>query len=533
MANGNTYYLQGTTNLEDLFESFDANEDLEPIIECSGFDLVLNENCDAADPDGKIYNITIQNSSSENKLILEDKSRIRLAASLPSNTSLWINPDKPLPYYDELTGSYETKFTANARCEIQLNGNFGLGSNGGNLPTETRPGGFLAKIKKWIDTSTFQLEENSNINLHPNDMIEFTSYNSNYAAAFTRTIASYNSETKIIILATPAEGSYVVRKDGQYIGLIAGGVTLVNPNNNWTISVLQKPMICGTLNFVSVNTGGFSCTNSILKADRIGMAVFGFSYGDGQPCALCADNASVIVGQFVGYVISRPSNKFNAKIGEACCTYTYSRGTSSGGDIVVNGGHIDMSLYSAFSQKQGVPMILKNVDLYSKNTPSFKTAIYYNNCSINGVTINEWTESTGTVTCTKRNDLDPSIELPDAWYHVPSNSSVVTWRYEDVFVRAGESIRYHVYWMPSTEGAIASVAFTDNTIWWPDIMKLGLDLYPNIKFEAGLQNLHWYSKLLSWTNASNEDKQIRVWECVTGATPGGYLRTWRASGGIL
>lgn len=554
MANGLTYYLQDRTNLSSLFPQFDANEDLEPIIECSGYDLILNEGCNCVDPDRitspggqpAIYNITIKNGGTTNKLILEDKSRIRLKATLPTNVCPFVNPDKPLPYCDPVTGSYVTGLTANARCEIQLSGNFALGGGPASLPTEQRPGNWYGNQINYVkqdDIKTISFLDDFNI--HEGDIIAPASWN-----LYRCKILSYDSITYSAIIETPMETfpsywyscsggivihSLISNKNTPFINAdtVGGTINLIAENtSNQTINLFDNcccniKRCCSTLDITTTNTTGSNKTNSsllgktlTLKIDEVGAGYLTSDFGSRDSSgAINFITETVVCGIIGGYYNNHSTTNINrTPIDQKIILKTVINGTSNANFITMVG-----KLGKEWEIRNSPNVSVSPSYIYSR-----KSYVHLINC---GNILERLVEKDGTVTRVLRSDFPLTTDLPNAWHHVPVNATNATWRYEEHFIRNGETFTFNCKFLPGDENTVAKIAITDDNYWFP-ISHGIIPAFVEHSFE-NKNPLEWEYGYITYKNDLGYDRQIRFWEIVFGSTEGGYIKSWRASGGVL
>jgi hypothetical protein len=242
-----------------------------------------------------------------------------------------------------------------------------------------------------------------------------------------------------------------------------------------------------------------------------------------------------------GIVANSSCNDAFIRVGEIAANSFYHNNSSAiNARIFIGGGefgelNFNYSYFKPFDG-EGCNVLLRGLHARTMNSLAFasrKEAYRVVDCDMPNVPSGDvQVESSGTVTRTARTDFPAATDLPDAFYHAPATAGNVTWRYEDRWVRKGETLRMRARWMPPGAGARASVAVTEHATWWPDLWPLGAEALAAREFAGGTE-LQWTGGEIAWRNDSGEDCQVRVWECVTGSTLGGYLRVWESTGGPM
>ena len=510
-----THVLQADTLISSLLPSGGGSLASGDTINFNGHTLIMD--CDAVD-----FPFTPANSGGVRcKLELRDLSRIDLNASLPSTVHPWVDPEHPLPVSTPGVANgidgYVTGFTANARAEIRCSGTggkAGLGGGSAMLPTETRCGHFWARVSAVSGTTVIF---DRDLDLHQSDIIRNVTFR-NGSKTYS-TVVTYDRTT---CTATLSDANM---RANDFVFVVAGGVMIYLAAYPHSTTTLTAPMSAGTLNIhgtSAANGLAWTGTNSAFIADRA--TCFANSV-EGASCYLFGPNVSAKVRQLAGDRISNTSHNVYVEIGECLSTGLYvgplSRCRIGGGRLLAEGtfsGELSAS-------NTTLPSIVPSIG---------KSAAEYNDCLVNGSASGATIVlKNGTVTRTSRTDFPTDTDLPDAQYHVPNAADAVTWRYEDRWVRKGETLRMRARWMPAGASSRASVAVTELATWWPDLWTLGADALAKAEFVAGMEQLKWHDGSLEWRNDTGVDCQVRVWECVSGDTLGGYLRVWEATGGAM
>lgn len=524
-----THTLTADTLISTLMPSGGGSLASGDTINLSGRSLIVD--ADAVD-----YPVTIANSGVDANLELRDLGRIKLNATLPANVNPYIDPAHPLPVSAEpgIDGDpYRTNLTANARAEIQLNGNFSLGGGAAILPTETRDGPFWSKVVSWANNTSCTLARP--MPLHVGDLLMRCGSTAAWGVITFGRVASYN-ETTLNVTFSESVGSGL--NAGDALGIVAGGVVLYRPYHPRNC-VLVSPCNAGTLNFVSVGSTdgwGNGLTESTLRAHRVGMATYGAVGAEYQACGICGVNSSVVIEEAVAHALcfvggANPVLSASAIIGELAATGMASLYpvSLSGSSVRVGGGYLrEYLLFSSPTYAAGggcgVFASLSGMELGAYPNTGKKGGVELNQCTVGGNPVDsKLVTSSGTVTRTERG----------GWYmnyHAPATATDSTWSYTDRTVAPGATLRLACTW--SREGGSAtraSVAITDTATWWPQLWLVGENALSSTEFSGVAES----QQLLTWRNTGTEARQVRVWECVTGSTGGGYLKVEEVKGGAL
>lgn len=508
-----THILPADTLLSTLLPSGGGSLASGDTIDFNGHALVMD--CDAVD-----YPFTPANAGGVPcRLELRDLSRIKLNATLPATVHPWIDPAHPLPAAAEpgIDGNpYRTPLTANARAEIQLNGGFGLGGGAADLPTETRSGNFWAKVVS--SPGATELVFDRDLPLHPGDIVAFSG-----APAYSgwATAAGYDSETQKALFAGNLDGG--ARAAGAICGICSGGVCVRSLYVGHISGFITAPARAGTLvvvNCARQRLNGAVLNGSAIAADRLAVNIS----ADANTSGLIAAG-TVIARQVLCGALLRGGGAF-VRIGTCVCTRLVSDGAICSGHVEIG----DMRQQEAGSGSIGLQGTL-SVEIHGPDRLGGTVPVAREKCALR--TGDTTQIGAGTVTRTARTDFPAATDLPDAFFHAPATAGDVTWRCEDRWVRKGETLRMRVRWMPAATGARASVAVTDLAVWWPDLWPIGAEALAKAEFAAGLEQLKWHDGAVEWRNDTGEDCQVRVWECVSGDTLGGYLRVWESTGGPM
>ena len=379
------------------------------------------------------------------------------------------------------------------------------------MPTETRPGNWYAIVLGYPATNKVKLDRK--LNLHVGD---YLSNHSTYTNNILKVI-DYDEPNDTVTL----DNSYGTRTNNRYCSIFGGGICIHQLSG--TATIINAPLVGGHIGVLSHNRNSPMIANIIicdfLYVGNIGTNNIDQTITFGKDCYINKCSCWTIYGWTGG---TYTSNLGYININELVVYYAFGNdGTNSG------------SLYKANIKKLMCTATAGNVVYWSytngcDTTPkagSRGTAIYKNIIRT----------STGTMTKTSRSNFPVDTDLPDAWYHKPSSATNVTFRYEDYYVKNGETIQFHIRWLPINT-AKASLAITDMVTWWPDIWQLKPIAYSYTEIpsvQSGLQQAQWCQYSIKWFNDTGEDQQIRLWECVTNDTDGGLIRTWRSLGGTL
>jgi hypothetical protein len=214
-----------------------------------------------------------------------------------------------------------------------------------------------------------------------------------------------------------------------------------------------------------------------------------------------------------------PANLSFISLDEVCTWFLSSVDYRGNFRVKINGGYIG-PYFSGQVDFVGVQIDVANTNIGAiQAPPTSLCSARVENCISQGVLISSWIEKAGTVSL-------------DSGLHAPATADDVTWRYTDRAVPAGATLRLRCAWM--REGSAetrASVAVTDPATWWPQLWPLGTAALASVEFTGGTAD--WRSELLTWRNTGTEPVTVRVWECVTGTVPGGYLKVEEVKGGAL
>lgn len=513
-----THVLSSDTPISSLMPSGGGTLASGDTIELSGHDLIV-------DSDAANYPVTLSNAGAAAHMELRNGGRIGLNATLPTSICPWVDPEHPLP-----ESNYTAGLTGNASAEIQFRANISLGGGPASLPTATRPGNFWAIVLSSDSTTTLQFDRD--FPLHAGDYIaNLMQYN-----AIQRVkVASYDSATHTATLETALSRRTV----GDTWSLVAGGVCLHKVStSSWNATWLTSPASGGTLTLfspaVTTNIGTVFGDNAIF--DRVLWGGCG-SISGATNSVFSADAKTRIVGQLAcGLVqIGASSASFSFSnssciIGElATCSYAYDGNCIySQKNVVSHRGIINATFVNKYS---GIGnFCFTNTSFKILPTVTNNAQVRLIDCTVDGVSLPGDTTylSTGTVTRVLRSDFPVDTDLPDAFYYAPATAADVPWRYEDYWVRKGETLRVSCRAMRGGDDAKALVAIGKMEVWVPSD---GMPVLAEWRCEGG-QALEWQGGSLEWTNDTGEDCQVRLWSMATGAN-GGYLRVWRATGGAM
>lgn len=521
-----TWALPADTLLSSLLPSGGGGLAAGDTVDFNGYTLIMD--CDAV-----AYPFIPTNAGGVScKLELRDLSRIRINASLPATVHPWVDPEHPLPVstpgVSNGVDGYITGLTANARAEIQLAADFTLGGGTANLPTEVRKGAFWAIVSG--SNSTTELVFDRDFPLHAGDYIfNLTLYNGIQKVQ----IAAYDPITHTATLvSSPAR-----RTAGDTWALLAGGICIRKDVNSGT-GIFSADVNAGSLTVFGSNARG-SIFNKNANVKRVLASPAEFATSNSGPTTLLGRTpGSVVVANEVACnTVSggwgNTEQTYSSCILGECVTNSFIMGSlQMNNRIFLNSGR---SVRDNSVSPAGVFHIeLRNTFMAGSITINPRSSLHLvNSTYLNTRNTDTTIISTGSVSRTARTNFPVDTDLPDAQYHAPNVSDVVTWRYEDRWVRKGETLRLQTRWMPAGASSKASVAVTDPAAWWPDLWPLHADAFASIEFTPGIEQLKWHGKSLTWNNDTGEDRQVRIWECVTGDTLGGYLRTWQATGGAM
>lgn len=520
----NVITLTQDTTMSELVNDSDIPLVDADTIQLKGHNLIVDIiTCGSADPD---YNdevnigVTVKNDGGgECNLEFKDLSGIRLNATLPVTVYPWVDPDNPLPVITKdprkvIHGDpYCTKLTANARAEIQLAGNFSLGGGSASLQTITRSDKWYSNIVTWPSNTECELEDI--LNVHKNDMFGIICGGDN--AGFYRIT---NIQSKTITISESPLGNY--RPTSGVCCIMGGGFMIKGLHNNTT------PMINQNINFGALSilknasNGNSIFTNAIIIGDRlIGMPhvngrTWAKSLCQGISCAIINDIATpCLKGENIG------GSKIKVIAKNILTTYNMGTGDCQN-DIIADyfvgcsfifGTNTTVRVHSKVITSNGIGMDRGTMDKYS--FIHGENWAYYNNRNVYQI-------STGTV---------QFYEDKKAWQHKPTNATYTTWRYTDRLIPPHKYLFLRIFRLveSASQNSEARVAITDTANW-----------YPETKFGAladivirDIETDKWQTYSLKWRNDSDEPQQVRVWECASGSTDGGYLRVEEATGGPM
>ncbi len=516
-------------------------------IQLAGHSLIID--ADAVD-----YKVNLANSGGACRVELRDGGRVSLGftpnntvQSLPSNVELYIDPENPLPADFEEESQYITGFTANARAEVILpQWISSLGGSAYNIPTKTRAGNFWAFSVSYPASNKVQFDRPMPV--HVGDGLMFLSA---WNALGTYVVTAVESDT---VCEVSREISSSIRNKTTTVGLLAGGVVIRTDAGGATLDpnspgILSAPCKAGTLAVIGngsrTSVGSFFIYNSApLVADRfVGGMAPGFSYAE-TAMSVGFGNSSVRIKQCITPTIWSGMNSAtalrnrikNAQFDEAAffslcwsanfcdCLAPITIGGGAWGTSLLDGAGANMP------NSSGLAAHLKNVSAPFIASPNIGYgAVHLENCTLANVATGDlWLSSSGTV-----KKMDEEVGgVSGTWIHSPATSSDATWRHTDRTVPAGATLRLRCAWRRDGSAATrASVAVTDTSTWWPRLWPLGADALASVEFTGG--SADWRSELLAWRNTSSDAATVRVWECVTGTTAGGYLKVEEVKGGQL
>ena len=487
-------------------------------IELAGFNIIW-------DADLRSVWVTITNGGAAAHFECRNGGGVSLNASLPSNVSPWVDPDNPLP-----ESNYEAGLTANASFIFALSTTLG----GGNavLPTGVRAGNFWAFATAYPTSTTITFDRD--LPLHPGDYLIPLG---RWDAMMTVSVIEYDAQTRTATVSrTP-----IIRTVGFAWGLVAGGVCFDISNLPNAASIFSATMQAGTLNILRPTANkGFSISKSNkFYAQRFGTAFFDNGNSTGF---LIGFRGWIKIHQFVGqgcfytndYGPNQPKSihidegAISGLIGGGVYSTALSPMFIGGG--VVNNTYQTQNI-NPVPCATGVGLFAKNVSFSSGISTIFSNnfrsgALVAEGCSFAGTPYyDSWIEPDGTIT----KNFDATF-LPYTWFHAPATSANTTWRYEDHTVKPHVTLHIRALWKRAeNSAATASVAITDPANWYA--VTQGGALAETV-FGANV-GADWTERVISWRNDGETDAQVRVWECVSGDTSGGYLRTIEATGGPM
>ena len=507
-----------------------------------GDQIEFNGNNLIVDADARSVGVKLTNTGSSAHLEFQNGGAIKLnqsggsgitAYALPTSIFPWVNPENPLPESNYTAGLY-----ANASAEIQLNGNIMLGGGEANLPTRTREGNFWALVDDPAAgyNDSYHLTFNRDINLHPGDKIGIIARTDDIKQY---TVKNYDSS----IFTVETEESITNRTKNNIYGLLSGGICLhqVNSSAFWNSVFLSANMTVGTLNVISETTYSQPyislINNTIINADRL-MFCFTSASSIGTPSA----NGMIVGGSlncnqlFCQWRVCKIDSiqvSF-VNVGECVCqcVFGYNNGQLFIGKYSINGGINSNASTWTGNILCGMMSIETNDFIWRTMPPNPVTPTsmaHFINCTIDGENIgDQYRMLAGTAT----KSTITNSPIPYSWLHVPASNSDTTWRYGDYTVKPQKTLRIRGFFKRYSNASISTGAFaiTDQANWYPTTK--------NADSEAIFSdfNSDWQIKQIEWKNTSDEDAQVRVWECVTGGgtiDDGAYLRTMETSGGPM
>lgn len=551
----NIITLTQDTTMSELVNDSDIPLVDADIIQLKGHNLIVDIiTCGSADPDFTDevnMGVTVKNDGGgECNLEFKDLSGIRLNATLPGTVHPCVDPDNPLPVFTKdprkvIHGDpYCTKLTANARVEIQLAGNFSLGGGSASLPTETREGKFYAKIK--TITSNTEIEFDDNIDLHKNDyLINYYLWDSN-----TCKVSSYNSTTKIAILSSALRYTYTNKYCASYGGGILvyrisnGGNAIINADinfgalsilgtntkkeNNNFLSFSNCKVIGNRLNCMSYidsdvtnnhDRQGYFCQSANLNVKNV-VAWYLVPYGPHSNSRYFADSC-IFIENAIFYAFFNTDANHNYQ-------YAYNNIHIKIKNLITN-FLAQGQIYSGILEIENVNVWDTNSQLVSKGdfqTPGKFALLYYGQAHFRLKDLyNAIVEEPGILSLVEKNNVK------NIWHHMPSNTYNTTWKYSDHLISPKSILRLKVRRMveSASSASEARVAITDTANWYPQTKYGALsELVMN-----NLETDRWHTFNLQYKNPTDEPLQVRVWECVSGSTDGGYLKVEEATGGPM
>lgn len=502
-----THMLQSDTLISALMSSGGTLASGDTI-ELSGHALII-------DADAVSSPVTLTNSGATAHLELRDGGRIKLNASLPTSICPWVDPANPLP-----ESNYTTGLTANASAEIQLNGSFGLGGGPASLPTATRAGGFWALCLSSSDSSHVTFDRD--FPLHPGDII----VNATSDAANTNntcTVVSYDKVSRTAQIDNT--GSQKTKGDLWF--MLCGGVLLFRTGNTSSSTpVITNTLQGGTINFLGYAYGSGAVSiyaiaiNSNVCATRI---AYKMRNGGGNASKESSGLLTALSSVFARDVAA-----------DKLCTSATGKRFFIANELAAStiaGNEYDyISFCGGFVNSLDKAVFAKNATIKTAvETPN----VFYQkrcvNCQINGIMVSDTQyEISGTVSRVARTDFPTDTDLPDAFYFAPATASDVPWRYEDYWVRKGETLRLSCRAMRGGDNGTARVAIGEMAIWVP---AEGMPTLAEWVMDSG-EPLVWRGGQIAWTNDTDEDRQVRVWSMGRGIH-GAYIRVWQATGGAM
>lgn len=528
------YTLPESSSLKDLYvNNLIADGDT---INLGGFNLIVKDNCCAASEyldRPNHYNFGVKLSGT-GKLELMDGGGIKLNATLPTTINPWIDPEHPLPVCYSGDSStwpfpndpYRTTLTANARAEIQLAGNFGLGGGGARLPTETRVGNFYAHAVSYPTASKVVFDRD--LPLHVGDVLyRMTTLGSDQ---WSFSVIGLDEQTGAWVV----DGSYPTTDNSELFGVLAGGV-VIRVASNMTRDLIGSDAKGGTINVLHASTSFKMCGDSVnLFFDKFaegghpgvnlnktntqsgwGFGAYG-RYEFGKLIALELYHGSNGDGRFC--LVAQDAAIFRPIWNYASTSVPYSDSSK----VIIHRGEIGRAFVAVPRNCLDISLVLENVTAPIGFEQGIFGVAHLKNCNIpNAPTGDVIFGTNGSVT----------LQGDKSFYHNPATSTDVTWRYTDNLIQPNSTLRINCKWATDSQTSLASVAITNQATWWPQLWKLGVEPLAKVEFDSSTPNEQ--IKILSYRNTSDEPMQVRVWECVTGNTDGGYLSTKVVRGGPM
>lgn len=260
-------------------------------------------------------------------------------------------------------------------------------------------------------------------------------------------------------------------------------------------------------------------TTSSLLCDRVAYKMQCGSYVGNN--GLVAQSASIVCGQILADILCPPVTGWpdpgapKIKAGELATAF-------------INNPYCEIVAYSGVISGSVAKIVGKNLSVNSVSPFKFQFSRLVNS-SVSGIAIGDTQfESSGTVSRVARSDFPADTDLPDAFYFAPATASDVPWRYEDYWVRKGETLRLSCRAMRGGDNGAARVAIGEMAVWVP---AEGMPTLAEWVLDSG-EPLVWRGGQIAWTNDTGEDRQVRVWSMASGIN-GAYIRVWRATGGAM
>lgn len=487
-------------------------------IDLAGHSLIV-------DADAASTPVKIANTGTVANLELRNGGRIKLNAAgtsggvnyaLPSNVRPYVDPANPLP-----ASNFTAGFAGQAAAEIDLNGAMVLGGALASLPTETRSGSFQSRVAAWEDSTHVRFDRDMGLvagdviwNVMPYDFISstVTAYDS---ASFTATLAAAPSRRTV----------------GDVFVSQAVSIAIV-PMNQIAAGIISADMEAGSLGILgSLGYHAWAATSAAVYADRL-IALAAPTCDGGTGWATLGGGSVTANELFVPILAKRAYDKT-----ETISATSFAQSGCEGGlsptkqigpsRIHLRGGTFTQIVYFPVDGV-GLDFTFENCVFPSIPTPTRRqSAFRFKDCTFDVVATGEfWNELAGTVTRATVTEGGLTVE---AWYHAPATAGDTTWRYTDRTVRAGETLRIAARWKAGDASAVARVAICDPANWFAGTNGGALAAHA---FDGG-DTAAWDSARVEWYNGTGEDAAVRVWECVTGSTEGGYLVANKVTGGRI